>query len=111
MVDYNKLGQCIDNVYASDVSACSSRKVITKLEGNILKLNFRTIANIDKHTHLDNQMKRLEDEAIQHIKQKKKHIHDCYRELCSSSLKMKGSRNIRRPSAHNMARLLLTEET
>lgn len=95
MVDYNKLGQCIDNVYSSDISVCSARKVITKLEGNILKLDFRTIVNIDKKTDLNRQMSKLENEAVQHIKEKKKFIQACYKDLCSSTLKAKEVKSIK----------------
>ena len=89
MIDYNKLGKHIDNVYTGAL-ANSSRKVVTKLSGNILTLEFRSIVNVDRGSgDLKDEQKKLEAEAIKLIGDKQKEIVSNYNSEADYKIKLK----------------------
>ena len=95
MIDYNKLGKHLDNIYTGATDN-SSRKVVTKLQGNILTLTFRSIVNVgrnEKDTDLNRIQKNLEKEAIQLIKAKKSEIQKNYNAESDHKLKIKEDKN------------------
>ena len=88
MIDYNKLGKYIDNIYTGS-SDSSSRKVIASLSNNTLTLNFRSIVNVGRKEELEKRKKELENEAIQLISKKKKEISDGYNNEAETKIKLK----------------------
>ena len=89
MIDYNKLGKHIDNIYTG-ASDNASRKVVTKLSGNILTLEFRSIVNIDRQRgDVRDEQKKLESEAVKLIGDKKKEIVSNYNADADSKIKLK----------------------
>ena len=95
MIDYNKLGKYIDNIYTG-ATENSSRKIVTKLQGNTLTLNFRSIVNIgrnERNTDLDKRKRELEKEAIQLIKAKKQEIQKSYNAESDVKLKIKEAKD------------------
>jgi len=89
MIDYNKLGKHIDNIYTG-ASDNASRKVVTKLNGNILTLEFRSIVNVDRQRgDLKDEQKKLEGEAAKLIGDKKKEIATNYNLEADSKIKLK----------------------
>ena len=88
MIDYNKLGKHIDNIYTG-ANNNASRKVVTKLSGNILTLEFRSIVNVDRRGDLKDEQKKLEGEAVKLIGDKKKEIVSNYNSEADSKIKLK----------------------
>lgn len=88
MIDYNKLGKHIDNIYTG-ASDSSSRKVVVSLNNNTLTLNFRSIINVGRKEELEKRKRELEAEAVQLIAKKKKEIVENYNKEADSKLKLK----------------------
>ena len=88
MIDYNKLGKHIDNVYTGATDN-ASRKIITKLSGDNLVLTFRSIVNIGREDSIEKRKKSLEAEAIELIKKKQTEIVKNYNSESDSKLRVK----------------------
>ena len=84
----NALACCLDDVY-NNASESSTRKVTSKLEGNIMTLTFQTIANIARENHMHMEAARLKEEGAKMINDKVKIIKKMFKENSSSSLKLK----------------------
>ena len=79
MIDYNKLGCCIDNVY-SNIAKDPSRKVISTLNNDILSLRYVSIVEVVKNEDKDRQIKEFEREAIEMISSYKRTLPSLYQE-------------------------------
>ena len=100
MIDYNKLGTCISNVYNPTKNA--SRKVVTKLEGNLLTLNYVTIVEVPRENDIFLETRKLDSEAIQLIKKQIDRIKEQYKELSGNSLKAKELKKSINPSSYDL---------
>lgn len=61
----NALACCLDDIYGNS-SSDGSRKVTSRLDGNVMTVTFQTIANFarDSHTHIESQNLKKEGAAI-----------------------------------------------
>ena len=100
MIDYNKLGTCISNVYNPTQNA--SRKVVTRLEGNLLTLNYMSIIELPRENDIFLEKIKLDSEANQLIKEQINKIKNQYKELSGSALKSKELTEVLDPSSYEI---------
>ena len=88
MVDYNKLGSCIDNVY-NNTTQDPSRKVIATLSNTQITLRYVTVVEVATNEDRDRQTKEFEREAISMISSYKKDMSEMYKQSTGERLKLK----------------------
>lgn len=93
MIDYNKLGCCIDNVY-SNIAKDPSRKVIATLNNDMLSLRYVSIVEVAKNEDKDRQIKEFEREAVEMISSYKRTLVSLYKEETNSRLGIKEEKNL-----------------
>ncbi len=100
MIDYNKLGTCISNVYNPSQNA--SRKVVTRLEGNLLTLNFMSIIELPRENDIFLEKRKLDVEANQLIDFQIKKIKSQYEELSENKFNYKELKEVLDPSSYEI---------
>ena len=100
MIDYNKLGTCISNVY--NPTQNSSRKVVTRLEGNLLTLNFMSIVEVPRENDIFLEKRKLDSEANQLIEVQIKKIKSQYEELSENKFNYKEITEVLDPSTYEI---------
>ena len=100
-VDYNKLGNCIENIY-NNQAIDASRKVVSTLRGETLSLRFVTIKEFAREVDKDSQTKLMEDEAVKCINSRVKEIKECYKDLSGKTIKLTPIKSVKPMSCEVM---------
>ena len=80
----NALACCLDDVYS--VAKNPSRKVTSKLSGNMMTITFQTIANFARESYMHEETSRLKKEGASIINDKVKSIKKTFKERAGRNL-------------------------
>ena len=83
----NALACCLDAVYS--VAEDASRKVTSRLEGNIMTITFQTIANFARESYMHQETGRLKKEGADMIGLKLKSVRKTFKERAGRTLTLK----------------------
>ena len=83
----NALACCLDDVYS--VAEDASRKVTSRLEGNIMTITFQTIANFARESYMHQETGRLKKEGADMIGLKLKSVRKTFKERAGRTLTLK----------------------
>ena len=80
----NALACCLDDVYS--VTNDASRKVTSKLNGNMMTITFQTIANFARESYMHQETANLKKEAASIINDKVKSVKKTFKERAGRTL-------------------------
>ena len=83
----NALACCLDDVYS--VADDASRKVTSKLNGNMMTITFQTIANFARESYIHQETSRLKKEGADMIGLKLKSVRKTFKERAGRTLTLK----------------------
>ena len=83
----NALACCLDDVYS--VAEDASRKVTSRLEGNMMTITFQTIANFARESYIHQETSRLKKEGADMIGLKLKSVRKTFKERAGRTLTLK----------------------
>ena len=83
----NALACCLDDVYS--VAEDASRKVTSRLEGNMMTITFQTIANFARESYMHQETGRLKKEGADMIGLKLKSVRKTFKERAGRTLTLK----------------------
>lgn len=87
MINYNALGCCLDDVFYNTTTD-ATRKITSKLDGDVLSITFVTIKQHDRNMPQQHFMAESKREAVEMISEKVKSVKSLYKENTGSSLKI-----------------------